>query len=224
MFLIAAVSSFSLNAQKYEPRESWPLVFEDFLNGETLARDGKLFMDAPLNVSVVDGSLLFVDKNGVIMKADMSRIHTVRIGDTVFVNLFGKLYELISELDSGSVVSQTVVDKDKYGKVDIGYGVSSASASAMNLTILMDGRSDLINKSLEQSEENKYKSPVIPIRENIFLFVKGNLVPVSRNAIINYPGVDGKEARDFIKKEKIKWKDTESLEKLVIFLHNQLND
>ena len=36
-------------------------------------------------------------------------------------------------------------------------------------------------------------------------------------------GVDKKQAKDFFKTEKIKWKETDSLEKIVVFLYGQFN-
>lgn len=224
IFFLCTCAQFRTEAQDYEPREGWPFVFDNFRSGTTRTRDGGLVMDALLNISVTDGSLFFIDNDRLIMQADMSKVYTVKTGDDVYVNLSGKLYKLLSELDKGYVVSRMEVDVDKYSKVDIGYGVSSASASAMNLTILMDGRSNLIKKNIDESNANKYSSPVIPTKESRFLWVGGNLIPASRNAIVNYPGVDKKKAQEFIKQEKIRWKDTISLEKLVIFLAKQLSD
>ena len=229
IILAAALLSLSavLGAQEYTPHQGWPLLYENFEKGVARTNNGALVTEALLNISVLDGSLMYVDSKNTIMKADISKVYTVRIGkdekEEVYVNIQGKLYKLISELDLGCVVLGTEVDEDKLSKVDIGYGVSSASGSAMNLTILMDGRMSVINKSLEQSNEAKFSTPELPVKHTRYIYTKGYLVPASRNSVVNFPGVDKKEAQNFIKQEKIKWKETGSLEKLVIFLNKQLS-
>ena len=65
------------------------------------------------------------------MLADMNSIYTVKIGDDVYVNVMGRLYKVMSELDKGLVLMQESLDEDKLNKVDIGYGVSSAAGSAV---------------------------------------------------------------------------------------------
>lgn len=225
LFAFAALLSLfcvpSFAQGNYVPHEGWPLIYENFESGAARTKAGALVTEALLNVSVIDGSLLYVDASGLIIKADMSSVFTAKVSDDVYVNIQGKLYKLLSELDKGYVLSLTVVDEDKLGKADIGYGISSSTASVQNLSVLLDGRSNLINKSVEQSIKNKFDTPELPVKLERYLYVNGRMVPASRNSLINYPGVDKKAALDFIKKEKIKWKDVSSLEKLVIFLDVQ---
>lgn len=221
---LALCSFCILQAQRYEPRERWPFIYEDFQKGAARTRAGALVTEAPLNISVIDGSLLYVDDNNKIMQADISKIYTVKIGEDVYVNIVGKLYRLLSELDLGLVLLETAVDANELSKVDIGYGVSSASASAMNVTILLDGRSNVINTNIEQTSMEKYSSNVLPVKETRYLFVKGRMVPATKGNLLSFDGIDKKAAQAFIKQEKIKWKETESLEKLIIFLDNQFSD
>lgn len=221
--LLLFAFSGSISAQSYEPHESWPFLYENFQEGAARTNTGALVTEAPLNVSVADGSLIYINDKGIIMKADMSRIYTAKVGEDVYLNVGGRLYKVLSELDKGCVLLDTRIDEDKLNNVNIGYGVSSSTASAVNISVLLDGRMSVINKSIEQSELDKFNSAVLPCKEDRYLFVQRNLIPATRSSVIGFNGVDKKEAVAFIKQEKIKWKETASLEKLVIFLYDQLS-
>jgi hypothetical protein len=210
-------------AQEFEPRETWPLVYENFQKGAARTVTGVLISDAQFNVSVMDGALLYVNKDNKIMNSDMSKVYTALIGDDLYLNVGGKMYKVLSELNLGCVLSQVLFDKDKASKVDIGYGVSSSTGSSMNLTLLLDGRMDLINKSLEAGEKDKYFSNAIPVKTTRYIYVDHRLIPATKSNIMSCEGVDKKQAKDFFKTEKIKWKETDSLEKIVVFLYGQFN-
>lgn len=222
LLLLAALVSIPAWTQNYKPRETWPFLYEEFQEGTTRTRTGELVSGAMFNITVKDNKLLYL-KDGTTMLADMGAIYTVGIGDDVYVNVLGQLYKVLSELDKGLVLSQNSLDIDEFNKVQIGYGVSSSTASADGLQVSLDGRFNFVNMSVEQSRHDKDSGPVLPMRETLYLYVNNSLIPASQNNVTTWPGVDRNEARDFIKKEKIKWKQTESLEKLVIFLDAQLN-
>ena len=222
-FLTFVLACQAVAAQEFEPRETWPLVYENFQKGAARNVTGVLISDAQFNVSVMDGALLYVNKDNKIMNSDMSKVYTALIGDDLYLNVGGKMYKVLSELNLGCVLSQVLFDKDKASKVDIGYGVSSSTGSSMNLTLLLDGRMDLINKSLEAGEKDKYFSNAIPVKTTRYIYVDHRLIPATKSNIMSCEGVDKKQAKDFFKTEKIKWKETDSLEKIVVFLYGQFN-
>lgn len=218
---ISMIACFAQQNKSYEPRETWPFLYEEFTEGTTRTSSGELITDAPFNITVTDSKLLYI-KDDKIMLADMKSVHTVKINDDIYLNVMGSLYKVLSELDLGVVLMQNALDVDQLNKVKIGYGVSSSTGSAMGLQVSLDGRFDFVNMSVQQSRHDKDSGEVLPMRESYFVYVNNTLIPATQRTVTTWPGVDKKEASDFIKKEKIKWKQTESLEKLVIFLNAQL--
>lgn len=219
--LLALCQAFS---QEYKPRETWPFIYEEFQDGAARMRSGDLVSEAPFNVAVHDGSLMYVDSEGIIMRADMSKVYSAKVGDDVYVNVLGRMYKVLSELDRGNIVSGVEIDRDQQGKVSIGYGISSSTASAQGVSLLMDGRFFQDNRSLQQTSLDKYSGNVLPVKEVLYLMLGDRLIPATRQEILNVPGVDKKAATAFMKQEKIKWKDTASLEKLLVFVSSQLNN
>ena len=207
-------------AQKYQPRETWPYVNDDFVDGAVRTRSGSLIEEAKLNVSVADGSLHYI-KDGVIMKVDMSTVYTARIGSDVFVNVGAKMYRILSEKESGCLLQFVQVDIDKMGRVDIGYGISSSSASAMNINSL-DGLSDTVNYKIEKVMDDKDNGEYLPLIVERFLLVDGKLIPATKQGLKDYPGIDMAALDAFVKSNKIKWTKNESLELLVDFVAAQL--
>jgi len=220
--LLLFTGIFTTFAQEYQPKDTWPFVYDEFLQGSTRIRNSEVLSEGKFNVSVNDGSLLYISPEETIMKADMQNVRAAMIGDDTYMNIGGRMFRLLSELDLGCVVMSTEINEDALGKVSIGYGISSATGSAEKIHLIQDGQSNMYSKHVDKIVSSKEAGTVIPVKEVRYLYVKRNLVPATKQEVTNFPGVDKNEAKKFFKQEDIKWKDTASLEKVVIFLNSQI--
>lgn len=218
--LFCVALSCPVFSQTYRPRETWPFLYEDFMDGAARTRSGALVTESRFNITLQNSALLYIGKDGIIMKADMGRIHTARIGEDVYLNVSGRMYKVLSELDCGAVLLGTEIDVEEQSKVSIGYGISSSTASVQNQAILVDGRFDTIGKNYTQAERDKNSGELLPIKQLYYLYHEGLLTPATKDGVLDLPGVDKKEAKAFFKQEKIKWKDVPSLEKVLIYINN----
>lgn len=222
LFFFLIASAFGLSAQKFYPRETWPYILENFAEGAVRTSTGALISSGTYNVSVVDGSLHYI-VDSQIMKVDMSKVYTAKVGEDTFVNLYGRMYKVLSELDKGYVLEGVVVDYEELGKVNIGYGISSSSASARNVSTLLEGSTDMVSKKIETASTGKYDGKEIPVDVIPYVYVSGRLIEASKQEVASTPGVDKDALKAFLKENKIKWNKTESLEKVVVFLATQFN-
>ncbi len=218
---------FAAKAQDtYEPMDTWPYKYEHFQAGNIRTTKGTLFEYKALNVNLADGKLHYIE-NDKIMQADMGRVFTALIGDMdVYVNAGGKMYQVLGENEYGSVLKLTSVDMDELNKVDIGYGVSSSTASRTNTTLAGLGMENLngvnmVSMTLANAENRKHTGMVLPLKERFFLNIDGKLIPANKREVMDV--VDKKAAKDFFKANKIKWNKPESLVLLLPFLKEQLN-
>lgn len=218
--LFCVALSCPVFSQTYRPRETWPFLYEDFMDGSARTRSGALVTEARFNIALQNSALLFIGNDGVIMKADMGQIHTARLGEDVFLNVAGHMYQLLSELDCGAVLMGTEINVEEQSKVSIGYGISSSTASVQNMAILEDGRFDTTGKNYLQAERDKNSGEILPIKKYYYLYHQGILTPATKDGVLDLPGVDKKEAKAFFKQEKIKWKDVSSLEKVLVYINN----
>ena len=209
-------------AQEYEPRDSWPYVYENFLEGVASTGNDDVVTAAHMNVVIFDGSLMYIGKDGNVMSADMRRINSARVGSDLYINVQGKLYLIQAAVNEGLVLLGKELDQDKLDRVNIGYGVSSATSSDKNIVVLLSGRMHTITRHISQSEREKYNGMVLPVKDTRYLYVRGQLIPATKSSVLSVPGIDKKAAQAFIKKEKIRWKDPASLSRLVVFIHDNV--
>lgn len=132
------------------------------------------------------------------------------------------MYQVLSETDNGSLIQFASIDFDKLQKVDIGYGISSSSASAMNVTSLLQGMDSMVNTHFDTAIEKRDNGIVLPLLIEKFIYVDGKLVPASKYGVREFPGIDKDAANAFFKERKIKWNKDESLAELIDFVYNQI--
>ena len=217
--IIAALAAISITvaAQEYRPRESWPYLLENFTEGVVTNYGGEASADGYFNVSVVDGKLHFV-KDGTIMVANMNQLQAVRIGEKIFINRMGRLKEVVAEELGGYFVLLDVsVDEDELAKTDIGFGMRSAVASTQKLNTLAMG-SATVNLSLDAAISAAKEGAELPLKEKYVFLIKSREYPANKNSFLSMEGVDKASAKAFLKAEKIKWRNADSLGKVLKYI------
>ena len=140
ILLLTFVLSFMtipLFAQKYEPRDTWPFVYENFTDGSLYSSTGDVLLSARMNVSVLNQKLYYL-KGETIMEADMVRLYAAKISsgpaEDLYVNVGAKMYRVLAESDGGAALQADILDVERYNKASIGYGVTSYTASTQNVS------------------------------------------------------------------------------------------
>lgn len=199
----------------YKPRESWPYLLESFTEGGIHTTVGTDLNEGFYNISVVDGKLHYI-QNGKILEADMRLVQYARIGGNMYVNRLGKMEEVLFGEGTYVLLRSTLVDMDKLAKTDIGYGVSSATASTQHLSGLeISGISQ--NMELETAIQGAKDGKVLPLRIKYSFLLGARQVDATKSAVLAIPGIDKAAVKAYIKQEKIKWSKPESLAKMLIF-------
>ena len=221
VFTLLAALAFALgsSAQNYNyvPRETWPYLFEEFMPGVVRTPAGGELAQGLYNICVTDGKLHYVG-DGKIMEADMRQVQLARIAAFVYVNRMGRMMKVVAEESPTQyLVLSTSVDMDRLAKTDIGYGVSSATASSQRMNNLgLSGGT--VSMELEAAIAESKEGVVLPLTEK-YIFVLGpREVEARKNAVMDDPGLDKAGFKAFLKQEKIKWKDPESLTKVLHYL------
>lgn len=205
-------------AQKVEPTSTWPYLYREFQEGVVRMNGGDLVKAALMNVSL-DGKVHYVrEKDQKVMSADMLRVFTARVGDDVYVNCGGRMMKVLAENENGTVVCEYSLNAEEMGKSDIGYGISSSTASTQKLSSLAGDSSSLVNLPLSTLMEGRGSGEKLPVARRVFLRLGLNMVPASRKGVTDASFVDGAAAKAFFKSKKIKWNDPSSLLEVVDFL------
>lgn len=218
LLLLAFALYLQASAQNYDykPRETWPYLLEEFTSGGVHTSGGEDLNEGWYNVSVIDGKLHYI-KDGRIMEADMRLIQYARIGLQLYVNRFGRMEEVLAEEGPNALLKSEIVDLDELSKADIGYGVTSATASAQNLSGMeISGISQ--NMELETAIAGAKVGRVLPLRVKYYFMLGAKQVDATKSAVLALPGIDKSDAKAYFKQEKIKWSKPESLAKVLKYL------
>ena len=218
----AILLSFSgAKGQNYEPKDTWPYLVSDFTVGEIHMANGGVVSSKEMNINVIDGKLHYLENN-VIMVAEMLQVTGASFGGREFVNVLGRMMEVKSSDDKGLVLNDVQVDKDKMAKTDIGYGISSATASSQNVTSLLgDSSTALVNMDFSQAISRRASGTALPLMEQLYLKIQSDILPASKKDVLSLSFVDKSAADAFFKANKTKWKSPEMLLKVADFIYDQ---
>lgn len=225
ILLLTFVLSFMtipLFAQKYEPRDTWPFVYENFTDGSLYSSTGDVLLSARMNVSVLNQKLYYL-KGETIMEADMVRLYAAKIGpaEDLYVNVGAKMYRVLAESDGGAALQADILDVERYNKASIGYGVTSYTASTQNLSgLAMESSAGVNINTAMASREGGEPLPIL--EKKYILYGQGCIVPALKREVMDIPDLDKQAAKEFFKENKIKWNQAASLTQVADFLTNNL--
>ena len=227
ILLLTFVLSFMtipLFAQKYEPRDTWPFVYENFTDGSLYSSTGDVLLSARMNVSVLNQKLYYL-KGETVMEADMVRLYAAKISsgpaEDLYVNVGAKMYRVLAESDGGAALQADILDVERYNKASIGYGVTSYTASTQNVSGLAMESAAGVN--INQAQASKEGGDPLPVLEKKYiLYGRGRIVPALKREVMDIPDLDKQAAKAFFKENKIKWNQAASLTQVADFLTNNL--
>lgn len=227
ILLLTFVLSFMtipLFAQKYEPRDTWPFVYENFTDGALYSSTGEKLLSAKMNVSILNQKLYYL-RGETIMEADMVRLYAAKINsgpaEDLYVNVGAKMYRVLAESDGGAALQADILDVERYNKASIGYGVTSYTASTQNVSgLAMESSAGVNINTAMASKEGGEPLPVL--EKKYILYGQGRIVPALKREVMDIPNLDKQAAKVFFKENKIKWNQAASLTQVADFLTNNL--
>ncbi len=221
--LMCVIYAGQTYAQKYEPTETWPYLFTDFRVGAVTMGNGNTVQTLKMNIAI-DGKVHYINENdGKIMAADMLNIVSASFDEDIFCNVGGKMMKVLAQNSNGMVVSLIMIDTDAMGKSEIGYGISSSTASTQKLSALAGESSSLVNLPLSTIMSKREGGEKLPIRQRLFIRVGIDVIQASKKSLLDSSAVDKDTAKAFLKTAKIKWNDPVSLLAIVDFVAENNN-
>lgn len=226
LFLVGILlfSGISAGAQRFEPKDTWPFVYENFTDGALYSSTGEKLLSAKMNVSILNQKLYYL-KGETIMEADMVRLYAARISsgpaEDLYVNVGAKMYRVLAESDGGAALQADILDVERYNKASIGYGVTSYTASTQNVSgLAMESSAGVNINTAMASKEGGEPLPVL--EKKYILYGQGRVVPALKREVMDIPDLDKQAAKVFFKENKIKWNQAASLTQVADFLTNNL--
>lgn len=221
---ILLFSGISAGAQRFEPKDTWPFVYENFTDGALYSSTGEKLLSAKMNVSILNQKLYYL-RGETIMEADMVRLYAAKINsgpaEDLYVNVGAKMYRVLAESDGGAALQADILDIERYNKASIGYGVTSYTASTQNVSgLAMESSAGVNINTAMASKEGGEPLPVL--EKKYILYGQGRIVPALKREVMDIPDLDKQAAKVFFKENKIKWNQAASLTQVADFLTNNL--
>ncbi len=207
-------------AQKYQPTTTWPYVYDDFTGGRLLDNEGDI-LEGVYNIHLLQGRLHFIDGD-MIREVNTLDITSVTIGTDVYRNVGGSMMLVQAQSENGLVAKASEINATALNATGGAYGSSSSTLATQALTSLefMNSGSGPVNHmNLKNSKDD---GKVLPVIEKLYLVFGRNIVFATKKDVLAIGGVDKGAVNAFLKENKTKWKDPQSLIKLVDFISSEL--
>ena len=196
---------------------TWPYYYPDFQQGTLTLSNGQTRV-MPINIHLLKGDLHFVDEKGIIQMAPAGQFSAVQIGEDVFRRVNGYLMKITPGPDDKNFVAvRSLADLTALNETGGAYVVSATTSSTQRITSVdMPG---FVNTSHMEQFQHRESGKKLKIKKEFYVVVDGQAIKASKKEVTEAFGADRADAfKQFLKKNKINWKDEQSLLKLFDFL------
>lgn len=222
IFIVLAMvlSSLQAFAQDSEPTTTWPYLYSDFQDGELQKHAG-----APVkglyNVHIMEGRLHFID-GGMIREALVTEVFSAKIGNDYFANVGGRMMKVLASSDNGFVAEEILVDIARLNTTGGAYGSSSNSIATQALSSLEGIGGSRTNMNHMELKNAKGEGSILPLTTKKFIVIPGYIIFATKKDVLQVDGLDKDNVNTFLKENKIKWKDPQSVLKVLDFISADL--
>lgn len=214
-FLLFVVCLFCGMLQaEYVPNTMWPYVYEDFLPGELVMKNGDK-VRASFNIHLQEGELHYLNEDKILF-VSASRVKEVVVGEDRYIPVEGKMMQIIAQDGKNCLLKSILGDFNALFTGTGAYGSSANTQAVRNLSSIEIGGKNIINHAVLL--QNKESGKELPIVEKRYFFVNEVCVPATKKDVERNISVNPDEWKAFLKANKIKWRKDEHLIKVLSFL------
>ena len=219
--LLFCLSLGCMSAQNHKPTTTWPYLYADFQPGELKKNTGAP-IEGTYNIHIHLGTLHFIE-DGMIREVLSSEIFSLRIGKDYYANVGGTIMKVMARSDNGFIAKETLIDMAALNATGGAYGSSSNSIATQALSS-MEGiggtRSNMNHMELKNSKD---EGQILPLKEKMFLVLPSAVVYAAKKDVSAVYGVDKKALNSFLKENKVKWNDPDSLLVLLDYISTYID-
>lgn len=207
-------------ASEYEPTEGWPYLYEDFVPATVYYRNSDPAR-ANINIHLFGNTLHFVDGEDIKAAGNSQYIDSVVCDNHIVLERKGKYYvERIYATPHVLVGRTCEADFSSMNKGSGAYGIGTSASATQNVAAFED-YGNIAARKYNATKADRYNSRTLPTITRYTIVTDEDICHATKRGI---NGILTKEERKtfnkFLKENKIKWKETESLQKVADFLES----
>ncbi len=208
---------------EYSPTTMWPYIYEDFTEGLVMYKNGSA-IKGKLNIHLEQGELQYIEGDA-IMTTDLRNIEYAIVGTDKYVVAEQSMMKVIEENDARTAfVLLSVLGDFEALYVGTGaYGSSANTQAVRSQSSLEIGGKSVVShaKLLAEKKEDSGKS--LSTKEKLYIKVGDESSPAYQKDVEKMFGLSGnQEWKSFLKTNKIKWRKSGDLFKVVEFISSML--
>lgn len=216
--ILFAFFLFAIYSYSQECTTLWPYVYPEFMEGTLIVPGGKEHK-GHFNIHVQESKLHYLEK-GIIKEANSFDVLIVKIESDTYMNFMGQIMKVIGSESRGFVATLILGDFDKLFNSSGAYGASSNSSATMKLSSIDIGGKSIINHM--ELRQNRVNGLQLPLKFKYFIVTKGVVYPAKKKDILSkLDKQEASEFKKFVKTNKIKWTNPESLLKILDFFNKE---
>lgn len=210
-------------AQSYTPTTTWPYYLQEFQAGVLKTSPTDPEREGLYNISYKDKRLHYIDGEYIktLLLKDMA---FVQIGNEIFQSINGFMVKVLAKSEKCLVIEDSDIDYAALNNTGGAYGSSSTTIGTMALSSAegigaTNSSSNMNHMELKLSKES---GKILPLIVKKYIVVKGRRIYATKRDFLNVPGLDRDKAKAFLKENKIKWNNIQSLLLAGDFLADEL--
>lgn len=204
-----------VNAQAFNPTTKWPYVFKNFQVG-TIYFNDKQTLELEVNIHLLKSALHYV-KQDMIYHADTSNpIDSIIINNVKYIYMDNQLVQVISERKNNKLVLLKKGDFDILFTTTGAYGTAAHTSAVNDLSSFEIG--GLTNMNHQQLVLEKEDGKSLPVKTSLHFLIDNKPVAATKKGLKDMLDAEKyKQLEAFTKENKINWKKTGDLEKILEF-------
>lgn len=206
-------------ADKYTPTEGWPYLYSDFVPAIVYYKDGKC-ESANINVHLLSNKLHFTDGENIMIVRNALQIDSVVCESGITLLYKGNKYVEKLAQSKYIVVGRTCeIDINSLNDSGGAYGISTTSAATQNVASFSDHGNMAAQRYNDMIADRHNTREVLTNTRYIFIINNREICHANKSGINDILDKEQRKAfKAFLKTNKIKWKESESLLLVAQFL------
>lgn len=213
--ILAAFMCIAAFAQDQEYSTTWPYLYSSFQDGTVYLKDGGK-ADYQVNIHILKGRLHYLE-NGLVKEAFSSSLLLVTIGEDKYMCVGTDMMKVVASQENGFVAAHYVGDFAKLNDNAGAYGTSTTNSATQKLTsIQIAGQA---NQNHMEMWESRHNGESVDLLCSYYIVTPAVTCKATKKGVEEILDNAGKaEFKTWLKCNKIKWNDPQSLLKLADFL------
>lgn len=214
--LAALLCSVAAAAQPKTCSTMWPYLYPEFTEGTIYMTGGQKVIQK-VNIHTQKGSLHFIDDKGVVKEAVLKEVLVLEVGEEKYMCVNGSMMKVVASEDRGFVAASILGDFQKLSDKGGAYGTSTTNSSTQKVTSI--DIAGAVNQNHMELWNNRQNGETVDLVTKYYLVTPDGPVPANKKDVETVIGSSrASEFKAWLKSNKIKWNDPQSLVTLLDFI------